>query len=58
MTLPTSRRIEVGSTAALLVLVGVIVCHLWLPEVVAGVQTIVETVIVPFFGFDSESIAG
>jgi hypothetical protein len=46
------------TTGAFFVLVGVVACHIWLPEVVAGVQNAVESFIVPFFGLDSESIAG
>ena len=46
------------TTGAFFVLVGVVACHMWLPEVVLWVQNTVESVIVPLLGLDTESIAG
>jgi hypothetical protein len=47
-----------ATTGALLVLVGVVAGHIWLPEVVPWVQNVVESLIVPLLGLDIESIAG
>ena len=58
MTYRISNGVEVATTGALVVLIGVVACHMCLPEVVSWVQGVVEGVIVPLLGLDSETIAG